>query len=174
MALVSGGVTASAGQPVITATSVTLDGASGGRTFDNLGVVPGSGGGGSTAPLRGTASGRCLDVPGAVQTNGTQTALWDCNNGANQQWFSGSSKQLRVYDSKCLDAEGASGAPGTRVIIWDCTGGTNQQWNLNTDGTVTGVQSGLCLATNAGSTANGAQAVLATCTGGSGQRWSRS
>ena len=35
------------------------------------------------------------------------------------------------------------------VIIWDCHGGTNQQWNVNANGTVTGVQSGLCLDANA-------------------------
>ena len=31
------------------------------------------------------------------------------------------------------------------MIIWDCNGQTNQQWNVNANGTITGVQSGLCL-----------------------------
>lgn len=65
-------------------------------------------------------------------------------------------------------------SPGTRVIIWDCNGGTNQQWNVNSDGSVAGVQSGLCLTPNAAGTANGTPAVLASCNGTNSQRWTRS
>ncbi|WP_406064023.1 PHB depolymerase family esterase [Micromonospora sp. NBC_00860] len=130
--------------------------------------------GGTAAPLRNTGANRCLDVPSRSQTNGTQLALWDCNGGTNQQWTSTATKQLQVYGTKCLDAEGAGTSPGTRVIIWDCNGGTNQQWNVNTDGTVTGVQSGLCLTPNAAGTANGTPAVLSSCNGTNSQRWTRS
>ncbi|WP_371409162.1 PHB depolymerase family esterase [Micromonospora zamorensis] len=130
--------------------------------------------GGTAGPLRNVNAGRCLDVPSRSQTNGTQVALWDCNGGTNQQWTPTATRQLQVYGTKCLDAEGAGTTAGTRVIIWDCNGGTNQQWNLNTDGTVTGVQSGLCLAPNAAATANGTQVVLSTCNGGASQRWARS
>ena len=122
--------------------------------------------------LRNTASSRCLDVPSASQTNGTQVTLWDCNGGGNQQWTLTSGKQLLVYGAKCLDAEGASTAAGTRAIIWDCTSGTNQQWNANTDGTITGVQSGLCLGPNG--TGNSAPVTLQACTGSSAQKWTRS
>ncbi|WP_103351392.1 ricin-type beta-trefoil lectin domain protein [Amycolatopsis sp. CA-128772] len=138
--------------------------------FDNL-AVTGSGGG-STSVLRNTGAGRCLDVPNVSQTNGTQVSLWDCNGGGNQQWTLTSGKQLQVYGSKCLDAEGAATTPGTKVIIWDCTGGSNQQWNAATDGTITGVQSGLCLGPNG--TANSAPVSLQTCTGGAAQKWARS
>ncbi|MFG1803235.1 ricin-type beta-trefoil lectin domain protein [Micromonospora carbonacea] len=141
--------------------------------FDNLSVVPGVGGGTQVA-LRNTNAGRCLDVPSQSQTNGTQLTLWDCNGGANQQWTQTAGKQLQVYGTKCLDAEGTATSSGTRVIIWDCTGGTNQQWNLNSDGTITGVQSGLCLSPTGGGTANGTQVVIATCTGGNSQKWTRS
>ncbi|MFG1904275.1 RICIN domain-containing protein [Micromonospora carbonacea] len=141
--------------------------------FDNLSVVPGVGGGTQVA-LRNTNAGRCLDVPSQSQTNGTQLTLWDCNGGANQQWTQTAGKQLQVYGTKCLDAEGAATSSGTRVIIWDCTSGTNQQWNLNSDGTITGVQSGLCLSPTGGGTANGTQVVIATCTGGNSQKWTRS
>ncbi|MEV4118887.1 PHB depolymerase family esterase [Micromonospora sp. NPDC049645] len=130
--------------------------------------------GGTSAPLRNTGANRCLDVPSRSQTNGTQLTLWDCNGGTNQQWTSTAAKQLQVYGTKCLDAEGAGTSPGTRVIIWDCTGGTNQQWNLNTDGTVTGVQSGLCLSPNAAGTANSTPVVLASCNGTNSQKWTRS
>ncbi|MEV7968090.1 ricin-type beta-trefoil lectin domain protein [Sphaerisporangium sp. NPDC088356] len=144
--------------------------------FDNLTITPGQGGGngGTSGVLRGQGSGRCVDVPSQSQTNGTQVALWDCNSGVNQQFTLTSGKQLQVYGSKCLDAETAGTTPGTRIIIWDCNGQPNQQWNLNTDGTVTGVQSGLCLTAANGGTANGTLIVLGTCNGGTNQKWSRS
>ncbi len=141
--------------------------------FDNLSVTPGAGGG-STTVLQNTNSGRCLDVPGQTQTNGTQVTLWDCNGGTNQQWALTSGKQIQVYGSKCLDAEGAGTAAGTRVIIWDCNSGANQQWNVNSDGTVTGVQSGLCVGPNGGGAANSTPVTLQTCSGAASQKWTRS
>jgi hypothetical protein len=141
--------------------------------FDNLNVVPGPGGS-TNRVLRGVASARCVDVPAVVQANGTQVQLWDCNGGANQQWTYTSSKQLQVYGSKCLDAEAWGTSPGTHAIIWDCNSGTNQQWNLNADGSVTGVQSGLCLDASGGETANATKIILWTCNGGSNQKWNRS
>ncbi|MGX6607892.1 ricin-type beta-trefoil lectin domain protein [Micromonosporaceae bacterium Da 78-11] len=128
---------------------------------------PGSGGG----VLRGLQSGRCVDVPGASQTNGTALGLWDCNGGANQSWTATSARQLQVLDTKCLDASGGGTGDGTAVIIWDCNGGTNQQWNVNGDGTVVGVGSGKCL--DATGTVNGAALVIWTCNGGTNQKWSR-
>jgi mannan endo-1,4-beta-mannosidase len=103
---------------------------------------PPSGGG---SVLRGTGSGRCLDVPNSSTANGTQVAIWDCSGNANQAWTATSAKQLQVYGNKCLDAYAGGTTAGTRAVIWDCNGGTNQQWNVNSNGTITGVQSGLCL-----------------------------
>ncbi|NUT51029.1 MAG: galactosylceramidase [Saccharothrix sp.] len=139
--------------------------------FDNLAVAPGTGP--STSALFNVSSGRCLDVPNASQTNGTQVALWDCNGGPNQQWSSTSAKQLQVYGAKCLDAQGGGTSPGTKVVIWDCTGGANQQWNVNADSTVTNVQSGLCLDASGAGTTNGTPVILWTCNGQGNQRWTR-
>ncbi|MFD5127988.1 extracellular catalytic domain type 1 short-chain-length polyhydroxyalkanoate depolymerase [Streptomyces olindensis] len=87
-------------------------------------------GGTTTGPLRATGSGKCLDVPGFSQTNGTQTHIWDCNGQTNQTWTNTSTKQLTVYGgAKCLDAAGT--AAGAKVVLWDCNGGTNQQWRLS-------------------------------------------
>ncbi|MGI5292152.1 RICIN domain-containing protein [Nonomuraea polychroma] len=52
---------------------------------------PGIGTGGgivtpTPTPIKGVGSGRCLDVAGASQTNGTQAQIWDCNGGVNQRW----------------------------------------------------------------------------------------
>jgi hypothetical protein len=138
------------------------------------GTVGDSGGGGTgTAILRGVGSNRCLDVPNAATTNGTQTDIWDCNGGANQSWTYTTGKQLMAYGNKCLDVAGQSTAAGAKVQIWDCTGAANQQWNINGNGTVTGVQSGLCLDVTSGATANGAAVELWTCNGGSNQQWAR-
>jgi len=77
-----------------------------------------------------------------------------------------------VYGNKCLDASGKGTTNGTPVIIYDCNGGSNQQWNLNANGTITGVQSGLCLDANGGATANGTKIIIWSCNGGSNQQWS--
>jgi hypothetical protein len=127
---------------------------------------------GQAAPIVGAQSGRCVDVPGATTTNGTQVQLWDCNGATNQSWTYTSAKQLTVYGTKCLDASGQGTSPGTAVIIWDCNGQANQQWNLNSNGTVTGVQSGLCLDANGAGTANGTKIIIWTCNGQSNQQWS--
>ncbi|WP_055714388.1 non-reducing end alpha-L-arabinofuranosidase family hydrolase [Streptomyces torulosus] len=125
----------------------------------------------SSGALRGVGSNRCLDVPGASQTNGTSTQIWDCWGGTNQQWTLTDSNQLTVYGNKCLDVPGHATTSGTRPVIWDCNGGTNQQWRVNADGTVVGVESGLCLSVAGAGTANGTAVEIATCNGGSNQKW---
>ena len=55
--------------------------------------------------------------------------------------------------------------------LWDCNGGTNQQWNVNANGTISGVASGLCLDVNGNATANGTTVILWTCTAAANQRW---
>ncbi|MFI9576327.1 ricin-type beta-trefoil lectin domain protein [Microbispora rosea] len=135
---------------------------------------PSPSGPGSTSMLRNVNAGRCLDVPNQSQTNGTQLNLWDCNGQTNQSWTYTSGKALQVYGNKCLDAEAAGTANGTKAIIWDCNGQANQQWNVNADGTVTGVQSGLCLEASNFGTSNGTKVQLWSCTGTTSQKWTRS
>jgi endo-1,4-beta-xylanase len=136
--------------------------------------------GGSTPPtdpppgggqIKGVASGRCLDVPSASTTDGTQVQLWDCHSGTNQQWTHTTAGELRVYGNKCLDAAGTGN--GAKVQIYSCWGGDNQKWRLNSDGSIVGVQSGLCLDAVGAGTANGTLIQLYTCSNGSNQRWTR-
>ncbi|MEU4215633.1 PHB depolymerase family esterase [Actinoplanes sp. NPDC026623] len=127
----------------------------------------------STSTWRGQGSGRCLDVPGGNQANGTRPALWDCNGGSNQNWTSTSSNELRTAGGKCLDVAGGATTDGTTVQIWDCNGGVNQQWRLNSDGTVVAVNSGRCLDVTGAATANGSPVQIWNCNGGSNQRWAR-
>ncbi|MFI8092149.1 endo-1,4-beta-xylanase [Streptomyces sp. NPDC086080] len=135
-------------------------------------------GGGSTTPppgdgdtIKGVASGRCVDVPSASTTDGTQVQLWDCHTGTNQQWTYTDSGELRVYGNKCLDAAGTGN--GAKVQIYSCWGGDNQKWRLNSDGSITGVQSGLCLDAVGAGTSNGTLIQLYSCTNGGNQRWTR-
>ncbi|MEV6967018.1 non-reducing end alpha-L-arabinofuranosidase family hydrolase [Hamadaea sp. NPDC051192] len=124
---------------------------------------------GGSGTIVGVQSGRCLDVPNASQTNGTRVQLYDCNNQANQKWTYTASRQLTVYGNKCLDANGAATANGTAIIIWDCNGGSNQQWNINSNGTISGAQSGRCL--DVWGTGNGQQVQLYDCHGQANQQW---
>ncbi|MFD5536398.1 endo-1,4-beta-xylanase [Streptomyces sp. NPDC127079] len=129
---------------------------------------PPTGGGGQ---IKGVGSGRCLDVPNASTTDGTQVQLWDCNSATNQQWTVTDAGELRVYGNKCLDAAGTGN--GTKVQIYSCWGGDNQKWRLNSDGSIVGVQSGLCLDAVGAGTANGTLIQLYSCSNGSNQRWTR-
>ncbi|MEU8021862.1 glycoside hydrolase family 2 TIM barrel-domain containing protein [Micromonospora haikouensis] len=133
---------------------------------------PANGGNGQQGTIVGTQSNRCVDVPNSTTTNGTQVQLFDCGGGSNQRWTYTSSRQLQVYGNKCLDAYGQGTSNGTTVVIWDCNGGSNQQWNVNANGTITGVASGLCLDASGAATANGTKIVLWSCNGGANQQWS--
>jgi poly(3-hydroxybutyrate) depolymerase len=118
----------------------------------------------------GEQSSRCVTVPS--QSTGTQVQLQDCAGQSNQVWNYTSGKQLQGSGDLCLDANGGGTSNGTSVIVWSCNGQSNQQWNVNSDGTITGAQSGLCLDANGASTANGTKIVLWSCNGGANQRWS--
>ncbi|MEJ3745659.1 RICIN domain-containing protein [Actinomycetes bacterium KLBMP 9797] len=131
-----------------------------------------SGGGQQSGQIVGGQSGRCVEVPNSTTANGTQVQLQDCSAGTNQRWAHTAAKQLTVYGNKCLDAYGAGTSNGTVVAIWDCHSGLNQQWNLNANGTITSVQSGLCVDANGAATANGTKIILWSCNGGANQQWS--
>ncbi|KAA9380375.1 ricin-type beta-trefoil lectin domain protein [Microbispora cellulosiformans] len=128
---------------------------------------------GGTSALRGVASGRCLDVNGASQSNGATVLIWDCNGQNNQKWTSTSASELRVYGNKCLDVNGGGTADGTAVIIWDCNGQNNQKWRFNSDGSITAVGANKCLDVSGSGTANGTKVQIWSCTGQSNQKWTR-
>ncbi|WP_328471580.1 glycoside hydrolase family 27 protein [Streptomyces sp. NBC_00448] len=140
-------------------------------------VVGGSAGGTSAGAIRAVGAGKCLDVPNSTTSAGTQLEIWDCNGQANQKWTHTSANQLTVTTGgvqMCLDAYDNQTTNGTKVEIWNCNGGANQQWRVNSNGTITSVQSGLCLDVTGASTADGALADLWTCNGQSNQQWTLS
>ncbi|GAA4628163.1 endo-1,4-beta-xylanase [Actinoallomurus vinaceus] len=143
-------------------------------TVAALGGSPGGGGGSGSGELHAVGAGKCLDVPNSSTTAGTQPQIWTCAGTSNQIWTHTAANELTVYSggtTMCLDAYNKQTSAGTKVEIWQCNGGTNQQWQVNANGTVTGVQSGLCLDVTGASTANGAMVELWTCNGGSNQQW---
>jgi endo-1,4-beta-xylanase len=123
---------------------------------------------GGAKRIVGAQSGRCVDVPNESRTNGTRVQLYDCHGRINQLWTLTASRQLNVYGNMCLDAAGSGN--GAAVQIYSCNGQANQQWNVNSNGTISGAQSGRCL--DVWSTANGAQIQLYDCHGQANQRFS--
>ncbi|NUP48595.1 MAG: alpha-galactosidase [Catenulispora sp.] len=131
---------------------------------------------GTTHPLVGASSNRCLDVNNGNTTPGVQLEIWDCGGGTNQAFTLTSAGELRTLGGTlCLDASGQGTTAGTKVITWNCNGQTNQKWNLNPDGTITGVQSGLCVDVTGGNVpsgnVNGVLVELWDCNGGANQQW---
>ncbi|HEV2346003.1 MAG TPA: glycoside hydrolase [Actinocrinis sp.] len=134
---------------------------------------PGSGGT-SAHELVGVQSGKCLDVPGASTTNGTQLDLYSCNAGSNQEYTLNPNGEITVYTGsgmKCLDAYQQGKTAGTIVDIYTCGGGSNQLWQAHPDGSITNNESGLCLDAYGQGTANGTKIDLYTCNGGTNQQW---
>ncbi len=125
----------------------------------------------TASPLVNPVSGKCLDVTGGSNADGTQVEIWTCTGGENQLWTSTSAGELRVTirgATKCLAAPG--GANGVKVVIGTCSG---RRWTLNSDQTITDAQSGKCLDIVANGTANGAIVELWTCKAAAdnNQRW---
>lgn len=123
--------------------------------------------------LHGVASGRCLDVPGGVATDGAALQVHDCNGTTAQQWTASPAGELRILDSMCLD-DPSGGQPGAAATVWTCHGGANQQWAPQADGTVRNVATGLCLDVSGAATANGTPVTVYDCHAGDNQRWTTS
>ncbi|MEU2563276.1 non-reducing end alpha-L-arabinofuranosidase family hydrolase [Streptomyces longispororuber] len=151
-------------KPAYDAVKEAFDAGSGSGTTP---ADPGDG----TGRIKGVASGRCIDVPDSARDNGTRVQLRDCDGKSNQSWTYTADKQLKVFGDKCLDAKAKGTANGTEVVIWDCNGGTNQQWNVNTNGSISGVQSGKCVDAVGAGTSNGTKIQLYTCADVGNQKW---
>ncbi|MFG2955112.1 ricin-type beta-trefoil lectin domain protein [Streptomyces sp. NPDC048291] len=124
----------------------------------------------ATFTLKGTGSGRCLDVPNGA--TGVQVQLYDCSGNANQTITRTAAGELRV-SGKCLAADGDGTTAGTKVILWTCNGKTSQQWAFRVDGTIANRSNGLVVDVTGAGTANGTKVDLWTGRGAANQQWSR-
>jgi chitinase len=123
--------------------------------------------GGSTTPIHGYG-GKCVDVSGASNVNGTAIQLWTCN-GTNAQSWTHSGNTLRAL-GKCMDVSAAGTANGTKVQLYDCNGTNAQAWTVS--GTqLINVGSGKCLDATGVSSADGTRLQIWTCGGGANQQW---
>jgi alpha-galactosidase len=126
----------------------------------------------TTARLRGTASGRCVDVENGSTAAGAGAVIQDCHTAASQQWATWPNGEIRVFGDKCLDAYNQGTTAGTRVITWSCNGQANQRWTVESDGSLR--NAGLCLDVERSGTTNGTRLLLWTCNGQTNQKWTRS
>ncbi|GJG87403.1 hypothetical protein tb265_25840 [Gemmatimonadetes bacterium T265] len=116
---------------------------------------------------------KCVDVPGASTTPGTQVQLYSCNGNANQKFTWLSTGPLK-YGSLCLAVGGTgTGANLDAVVIATCTGAANQNWVATSAGQIVGIN-GKCLDVGGWKNANGAALDVYACTGGANQAWNES
>ena len=127
---------------------------------------------GGTNAIRGSGSGRCIDVPGAASTDGARLQIYDCNGTGAQQWQFASDGTVRAL-GKCMDAAAAGTANGTAVQLYTCNGTNAQKFTLSAAGDLVNVNANKCVDVAGAATANAAQLQLWTCGGGSHQKWSK-
>jgi hypothetical protein len=114
--------------------------------------------------------GKCVDVAGASNVNGTQVQLWTCNGTGAQQWTVGNTDNSIQALGKCLDVAAAGTANGAKVQLYDCNGTNAQKWTAN--GTqLVNTGSGKCLDATGVSSADGTPLQIWTCSGGANQQW---
>ncbi|MER7757901.1 ricin-type beta-trefoil lectin domain protein [Kitasatospora sp. NPDC097643] len=121
------------------------------------------------AAVQSGIAGKCMDVNGAANADGTAVQTWGCSGSGNQLWSAYTNGTLRSL-GKCLDAAAGGTANGTKVQLWSCTGGGNQVWQPYNGG-YRNPLSGRCLDVPNFSTADGTQLQLWDCNGGSNQNW---
>jgi hypothetical protein len=124
----------------------------------------------SSFALKGSYSGRCLDVPNG-QT-GVQVQIYTCVGNDNQTITATDAGELRVL-GKCLAANGDGTTAGTQLILWACNGKTSQQWWFRVDGTISNRSNGLVMDVTSWGTSNGSKVQLWTPLDNATQQWSR-
>lgn len=116
-------------------------------------------------------AGKCLDVAGASNADGTAVQLYDCNGTTAQRWTVKADASVQAL-GKCLDVSGGSTADGAKVQLYDCNGTGAQQWSYDpSTGDLVDIAADKCLDVTDRSTANGARAQIWSCTGAANQKW---
>ena len=103
------------------------------------------------------SSGQCIDDPGDSSTSGVALKTAACNGSAEQQ-FTFEGAFLMINGNLC-----ANNSSGT-IKMTTCTGGPAQQWSINTNGTISDIQTGqVCIAIS------GTKVVGGKCSGSAAQ-----
>ncbi len=123
--------------------------------------------------LKDARSGKCLDFPGAVPSNGSVAVIYDCADVDWQKWqYDASSGLLRnkANPDYCLDNKGERYAGGS-VHLWQCLpGSVNQQWQF-VNGSLR-PRANQAVALDAFGVDNNSQVGQWTVHGGANQQWS--
>jgi hypothetical protein len=118
---------------------------------------------------------KCLDLLGAVTTNGAAMQIWDCWGGPHQRWlFQGDQIVYKNDTSRCLDLKDGSMTNGNDVVLWQCHGGVEQQWVYDSDTFTIKYKASdgtKCIDLNDFDTRNGRKVQIWDCHGSSNQRW---
>jgi alpha-galactosidase len=123
----------------------------------------------SVGAITGTGSGRCIDIPNSVNTDGNRPILWDCHAAPNQIWKLGADGTITGL-AKCLTASGT--ADNSPVILSACTGTTAQQWRYETTThRLINTAAGKCLDAAGAATGNNTQLIIWPCHTGTNQQW---
>jgi len=115
--------------------------------------------------------GRCLDVAGANNANGTPIQVVACNGNAAQSWTINSADQTIRALGKCLSVSGSSTANGASVQIYDCNGSAGQRWRIESAGDIVSINADKCLEIREPVNQDGSQTQIYTCTGNANQKW---
>jgi beta-glucosidase len=161
------GTPTTAGASMVTVTAQDGNGAFGAASF--TWVVEPAADGIATTPLVGY-QGRCLDVIGDSNTDGSKVEIYTCNGTNGQQWTIEANSTIQA-NGKCLDVAGGGTANGTLVDLFTCNGSGAQVWQPQAGGALLNPQSGKCLDDTGFSTTPGAQSQIWSCTGNANQSW---
>jgi hypothetical protein len=118
-------------------------------------------------PLR--ALGRCMQLRGGSNADGTAVETWDCNGSEVQKWTQ-VGDTVRSY-GKCLDIANSGITDGSPLILWPCHGGAGQVFQHRTDGSLFNPRSGKCVDLPASTLVNGARLAIWTCDTRPKQTW---
>ncbi|MFB8235735.1 ricin-type beta-trefoil lectin domain protein [Kitasatospora purpeofusca] len=115
--------------------------------------------------------GRCLDNYGA--SNNSALRLYDCWNGASQDFWFASDGTLRT-GGRCVGVEDNRTDWGAPVVITDCQAAGGQIWTYREDGSIYNPASDACLELPGWNDANGTAVGIWQCYGNANQRWTLS
>jgi len=114
--------------------------------------------------------GRCLDVKGGINANGTNVQIFDCNRTTSQQWRFTSRKEIRNAKGRCLDVKGGINANRTNVQLFECNGTSSQKWKVTSKKEIRNIK-GRCLEVAGGKNANGTNVQIYDCNKTKSQHW---
>jgi hypothetical protein len=130
--------------------------------------IPGGAPPGNTGtPVR--ALGKCLQLRGGSNADGTAVETWDCNGSEAQKWTK-VGDTVRSY-GKCLDIANSGVANGSQLVLWPCHGGAGQALQHRANGSLYNPRADKCLEIPNSNLTNGTRVIIWTCDARPKQTW---